>query len=131
MPDLPVHCAVPIAKVLEAPVGFCTEAVALNLAEGLRHALRHICAAIKGNYAPAPWNQIHEPLESCLHRFEVGVNVGMIELDVSENERIRKVVQKCWALVEEGCVILVALDDKSTRGPQMKAGSEVLGNASY
>ena len=54
-------------------------------------------------------HQVHQPLECSLHRFEVGINVGVVELDVGENERIGKVVQELRSLVEEGRVVLVAL----------------------
>jgi len=42
------------------------------------------------------------PLEGRLHCFEIRINIGMIEFDVREDECVGKVVQKFWALVEEG-----------------------------
>ena len=53
----------------------------------------------------------------------------MIELHVSEDQRIGKVVQELRTLVEEGRVVLVALDDERARGAQLKAGAEVLRHA--
>ena len=49
---------------------------------------------------------------------------------MGEDERVGKVVEEFWALIEEGSIVLVAFDDESARGPEMKAGAEVLRYAS-
>ena len=100
-----------MAQILEAPVGIGGEAVALHAAEGARHAFGHIGAAVVGHDEAAARNQVHEPLECGLHRFEIGVDVGVIELHVGEDQRVGKVVQELRSLVEEGRVVLVAFDE--------------------
>ena len=74
-------------------------------------------------------DKIDEALECSLHCFEIGVDIGVIELNVREDQRVRKVVQKLRALVEEGGVVFVAFNDEGARGTQLKAGAEVLRNA--
>ena len=74
-------------------------------------------------------HQIDEPLECDLHRFEIGVDVGVVELNVREDQRVGKVVQKLRPLVEEGRVVFVAFEDEGARGTKLKAGAEVLRDA--
>jgi hypothetical protein len=76
-----------------------------------------------------PRNQVHQPLEGRLHRAEVRVDVGVVELHVGQNQPIGKIMQKFGPFVEEGCVVFVALHDEGARGPKLKAGAEVLRHA--
>ena len=82
-----------------------------------------------GNDEAAARDKIDEALECGFHRFEIRVDVGVIELDMSEDQRVREVVEKFRAFVEEGGVVLVAFDDEGARGAKLKAGAEVLGHA--
>ncbi len=102
------------------------ESVALDAAERAGYAFGDVGAAVVGDDEAAARNEIDEALESDLDGFEIGVDVGVIELDVGEDERVGKVVEELWALVEEGGVVFVAFDDEGARGAELKAGAEVL-----
>ena len=78
---------------------------------------------------PRRGTRLTRRLNARLDGVEIGVDVGVIELDVGEDERVRKVVEELRALVEEGGVVLVAFDDEGARGAQLKAGAEVFRDA--
>ncbi len=78
---------------------------------------------------PRRGTRLTRSLNARLDGFKIGVDVGVVELDVGEDERVGKVVEKLWALVEEGRVVLVALNDEGARGAQLEAGAEVLRHA--
>ena len=91
----------------------------------MRDALGDVGAAVVGHDESASRNQVHEALESGLDHFEIGVDVGVIEFNVGEDDCVRKVMEKFWPLVKEGGVVLVAFHDESAGGPQLKAGAEI------
>ena len=119
--DFPLRLPVYVAQIADAPVGGIRKSVALDGAEGAADAFGHILASIVSDDKPAARNQIDEALEGGLHCFEVGVNVGVVEFDVRENERVGEVVEKFGAFVEEGGVVLVAFDDEWLRGTKLEA----------
>jgi len=125
-PDLPASLTVLIAQIADLPVGGGAEAVALHATEGLLQALRDVLAGVVGHDAPTARDKIHQPLEGNLHRVQIGIDVGVIKLDVSQDQRIGKVVQELRSLVEEGGVVLVALNNEGTGGPQLKADAKIL-----
>ena len=57
-------------------------------------------------------HQVDEPPERQPHRVEVGVDVGVVELDVVDDGDVGQVLQELRRLVEEGAVVLVAFDDE-------------------
>jgi hypothetical protein len=65
------------------------------------HTFGHVGAAVVGDDEAAARDEIDQTLESNLDGFEIGVDVGVIELYVSEDERCGKVVEELRALVEE------------------------------
>ena len=72
---------------------------------------------------PRRGTRLTRRLNAVLTAFEIGVDVGVVELDVREDERVRKVVEEFGAFVEEGGVVLVAFDDEVARGAELEAGS--------
>ena len=128
--DLPAREPVLMTQVHNSPIGALGKSVAFHAAERARDALRNVLAAVVGNNDAATRHQVHQPLECCLHRLKIGINIRVIELHVRKNQRIGKVVQKLWAFVEESSVVLVAFDDEGARGPQLKTGFEVFSHAS-
>ena len=128
-PDLPAGLAVLMAQVLDAPIGFRCKAITLDTAQCAGHALRHVGAAVVGHNRAAPRHQVHQPIEGRLDRCQVHVNVGVVKLDVGQDQRVGKVMQELGAFVEEGGVVLIALDDEGARGPQLKTRAEVLCHA--
>ena len=127
--NFPAHAAGFVAEIADAPVGRIGESVALDAAEGAAHAFGHVWAAVVGDDEAAARNEIDEALEGGFDGFEVGVDVGVVELDVGEDERVGKVVEKLGALVEEGGVVLVAFEDEVARGTELKARAEIFRDA--
>ncbi len=82
--DLPSRAAVFVAQIADAPVGAVAEAVALDAAEGVADAFGHVFAAVVGHDEAAARDEIDEKLEGGLDGFEIGVDVGVVELDVGE-----------------------------------------------
>ena len=121
--------AVFVAQIADAPVALSAESVALDAAERALHTFGNVRAAVEGHNEAAARHEIHEALECSLDGIEIGINIGVVEFDVREDQRVRKVVQKLGALVEEGGVVLVAFDDEGARGAQLKAGAEVFCHA--
>jgi hypothetical protein len=66
-----------------------------------------------------------EPSERGLHVIEVAVDVGVVELDRGQDQRVRVVVEELRRLVEEGGVVLVALDDEVVARTLAKRAAEV------
>ncbi len=117
IPYLPTRQAFCIAQITNLPVRLIAEAIPLDAAECLLHALGDVCTAIECDDAPAPRHQIHEPLEGGLYRVEIRVDVRMIEFDVGQDERIGKVVQELRPLVKKCRVVFVAFEDECARRP--------------
>src|SRR5580704_13391322 len=96
VPDFPECEAIFVPQIADLPVGCCREAVALDAAERGLQALRYIFAAVVSDDEAAARNEIHKALKGGLHCLQIIVNICVVELDVSENQRIGEVVQKLW-----------------------------------
>src|SRR5262245_8228283 len=72
----------------------------------------------------------HEMVELRFDRGEIGEDVGVVELEVVQYRRARRIVQELGALVEERGVVLVRLHDEVLAG-QARGYSEIVRNASY
>ena len=59
---------------------------------------------------PVPRHQVHEAPERQAARVEIRVDVRVVELDVADDGDVGQVLQELRGLVEEGAVVLVALD---------------------
>ena len=60
----------------------------------------------------------HQMMKLALDRRDVVVDVGVVELEVIENECARPVVDELCALVEKRRIVLVRFDDKERRRPR-------------
>src|SRR6185437_488473 len=128
--QLPARRCALLAKIHGVPVRIFEEAVALDLAEGSPAALCHVFARVERDETAAARDEIDHALECSLHGFEIGVDVGVVELDMREDCRVRKIMQELWPLVEEGGVILVALKDEWPCAVlHVEAGAEIFGDA--
>ena len=73
--------------------------------------------------------------ESGQHRLEIGVEIGVVELDRADEEDVGSVVEKLRSAVEEGGVVLVSFDDKEGTAteaepsgvPARKSADEIAG----
>ena len=81
--------------------------------------------AVESDDPSAARNQIHEALERGLDGIEIFVDIGMIELDGGEDDRVGKVMQELRSLVEESGVVLVAFQNEMFSLSEMKAGAKV------
>ncbi len=88
------------------------KAVALHRTEGSLHAFADVLAAVPGDDSPAARNQIDQALEGKLHRFQIAIDIGVVELNRGEDHRVGKVMQKLRSLVEESRVVFIAFDDE-------------------
>ena len=61
-----------------------------------------------------------------LDRFYVGIDVGVVEFDRSDDRGLRVVVDELWNLVEKRGVVLIAFDDEVFALSEPKALPEVL-----
>ena len=62
-------------------------------------------------------------------RVDVRVDIGVVELDVVDDQRARPVVHELGALVEERRVVLVGLDDEVLRAAEPRRDAEVARDA--
>src|SRR6201998_2163060 len=129
VPYFPSRQSVGMTQIANLPSGFRIESITFYTAKGVTDTLSHVVAAFKGNKQAATWHKIYQAFERHLHRFEIGIDVRMIKIDMREDHRIREVVQELWPLVEEGCVVFISLDDESVRWPKLEAGAEVLSHS--
>ena len=127
--DLPVHPAVLIAKIADAPLGGLAEAVALDAAESAADAIGYVFAPVVRDNKAAARDEVDESFEGGLDLIQIAINVGVVELDVRKDERVRKVVEKLGTLVEESGVVFVALEDEGACRAQLKTGAKVLRDA--
>ena len=72
-----------------------------------------------------------ELAEGILDRVLVGEDVGVVELDRGQDDQLRPVVQELGLLVEEGGVVLVALDDEIGPLAQVPGAPEVDRHAAH
>ena len=104
--------------------------ITFDRAESADDTFIDVWIRVIGNDFPSAWRQVHQALECCLYRFQVGIDVGMIKLHRSQDNGLRKVVQEFGALVEEGRVVFVAFDDEVLALLQSKTAVEILRDAS-
>ncbi len=74
-----------MAQIAQLPGGVRGEPVAFYFAECAGYAFGDVGAAVIGNDEAAARHQIDETLECDFDGFKIGVDVGVIELDMSEN----------------------------------------------
>src|SRR5579872_6754937 len=124
-------------QIRDSPVRTLARAVTFDWTEGFCEATLQACAfvgiadcSVERNDFSTSWNQVHQSLERCLDRVKILVDVGVIELDRSENDGIGEIMQELRSLVEECGVVFVALEDEVVAIAEVKAGTEILGNAS-
>ncbi|KAF0279212.1 hypothetical protein BA897_00415 [Spiribacter roseus] len=68
-------------------------------------------------------------MELALDRGEIGEDVGVIKLQVVQDQGSRAKMHELRALIEEGGVVFIRLDDKERRAAEARRCGEVLGHA--
>ena len=114
-----------VPHIDDSPGRLLGKAVTFDPAERATHAFVHIAVSIPGDQQPAPGDEVHQSLECGLDLVEVAVDVSVIELDRCQDHRVRKVVQKLWAFVEERGVVFIAFDDELSAGAECERTAKV------
>ncbi len=78
---------------------------------------------------PAPRHDAHKVVELALDGLDVGEDIGVVVFEVVQHRHRWPVVHKLAALVEEGRVVLVGLDDEFRAGTQPRRHTEVFRHA--
>ena len=90
-----------------------------------------MCILAVGDDHAVRCDALHAFAERVDDRVEVGVNIGVVELDVVDDQRVRAVVQELRSLVEERGVVLIALDDELRPVAELEVLIEVERNAAH
>jgi hypothetical protein len=106
------------------------------LADGLRrrpaaHGQHLVHGRLAGGMhdQPAARHGAHQMMELALDHGQIIEDVGVIELQVVDDQGARAVVDELGALVEEGRVVLVRLDDEAVALAEPRGHAEVLRHA--
>ena len=110
----------------QAPVRTFAPSVAPDRQRRTRDHLGNVGVLVRRRPQAIRRQPVHQAPEGALHVREVPVDVGVVELDAREHRGSRPVVEELRALVEEGGVVLVALDDDPTAVSQPVVALEVL-----
>src|SRR5579864_1121225 len=100
------------AEIGDLPRRAFLHPVTLDWTERSSEALIDIGISVVGNDFASPGNQVHQSLESRLHRVQVGINIGVVKLNGRKNHGLGEIVQKLRAFVEEGGIVFVAFQDE-------------------
>ncbi len=93
-----------------------------------RSHLGKVCARRHDGARP---QSLEQGTKRALHVIEIAVDVGVVELDRIQQQRIGIVVQELGALVEKRGVVLVALGDEPWAGSEPKIVREVAAGTAH
>ena len=74
-------------------------------------------------------DRAHQVMKLFLDRRQVFVDVGVIELEIVEDQRARAVVDELGALVEERGVVFIGFDDEELAPAEARADRKISGHA--
>ena len=110
------------------PAGLDAESLHRRPAPEGEHSLHALVGAVGHDFAGSRHSP-HEVVKLPLDRLQIVEDVGMIELDVVQYCGARAVVDELGALVEEGGVVLVGLDDEARGGRETRGDRKVVRHA--
>src|SRR5579863_597396 len=116
-------------QIGDSPSRLQTRAISLNRTECPGQATVDALSPIEADDPSAFGNKINQSLKGRFYCVEIFVDVGMVELDRSKDDGVRKIVQELRTFVEERCVIFVSLKNEVSALSQLKATAEVLRDA--
>ncbi len=124
--------AVVIAKIGNGPACavFRTEKLGFRPASACKYALQAVFPAVD-QQAALTGNGAHEMVELRLDSGKIGKDVRVIELEIVQNGRTGTVMDELAALVEEGRVVFVGLDDEEIGRRQPRRQPEVARHAAH
>jgi hypothetical protein len=115
----------PGLDVSRQPVGSGCQPERLDAAARLTQDFDECRALASRHQQPVPRDDVQQPREGGLDGGEVGIDVRVVELDVAHDRDRRQVVDELGPLVEEGRVVLVALDHERLARGEPIAAAEV------
>ena len=77
--------------------------------------------------APATRQQRDQTSYGEANRLEIGIDICVIEFEVTDHRDVRQILQKLRGLVEERTVVFIALDNEVAPLPQSVARVEIAG----
>jgi len=118
-----------VDQIGDAPGVALADAEELHVGRRARDDVEDVRKVATGHHRGRGRHQPEELAERCLHRVDVAIDVGVVELDCREQEHGRVVVEELGLLVEVGRIVLVALDHEPRPAADARAGGEVAGGA--
>ena len=88
-----------------------------------RCGLRAVCTQ---KQEPAPRHQVDQPAKRRQHRFEVVVDIGVVEFDVVDDGDVGQILQELGGLIEKRTVVFVSFDHKRRAGASNAVTGSVL-----
>ena len=86
-----------------------------------------VCCVV--HHQPAARHDAQQVIELPLDGLEIGVDVGVVELEIVEDQRARPVVDEFGALVEECRVVFIGFDHEEWRVTEPRADVEIARHA--
>ena len=136
--QLPAYLALPFPHEIHgevlgsflqrSPVPLDTKTLNRGPAAALEHAVQRLIAAI-GDDQPGPGNCAHEVVKLVLNRCKIGEDIGMIEFEIVQYDRLWTVMHKFRALVEKRRVVFIGLNDEKRPVGKPCGDAEVAGHA--
>src|SRR5205807_219267 len=127
--DAKMRGAVAKFEITGDPQIFVPKAVGFHRAKRLGQDSAYCRAFAPRDDATAARNQIDQAAKLQFYGGEIGVNIGMIEFERSDDQIVGVVVKEFRTLVEEGGIVFVALDDEFPAPAQAVARAEIFGHA--
>src|SRR5438270_8797388 len=126
-PALPGNLKTPLRiRFARLPAPRHAETLHRGPASLLEHSPQSRVSTVRDNQ-PGAWHDPDKVMELALDRCKIGEDVGMIELQVVQYCSAGVVVDKLRALVEEGGVVFVSLDDEQRRAGKPGRSRETQG----
>ena len=99
-------------QIVAPPVGPFRQPECFDRRDCRRAERRSVRTVAAEQQEPVPGHQVGQPAERQAHGIQIGVDVRVVELDVVDERDVGQILQELRGLVEEGAVVLVALDDE-------------------
>ncbi len=116
-------------EVRDPPGGAIGGTVTFDRTERPFQAAVDVLAGVERDDSSPAWNQVHQALECSFHRVQVFIDIGMVEFDGGQDDRIWKIVEEFWAFVEECSVVLVAFQDEVAAFAKPETAAEIFCDA--
>ncbi len=128
-----MHFVFDVFEIAGDPIGFAAESKSFHTAERFfdypanGNGERLVIAP--GDDSSTARNEIYQTAELQFDGGEIGINIGVIEFERSDDEFIGMVVQKFGALIEKRGIVFVAFEDNFVAAAKSVAAAEIFGDA--